>query len=358
MKKLIKPKALKKGDLIATVSLSWGGAAEFPQRYEQGKKQFEEAFGVKIVEMKNSHKSAKELYENPKLRLDDFMEAFLNPQVSAVLCNIGGNDTIRLLRLMTEEHFEIIRNNPKVFLGMSDTTSNHLMCYKAGIGSFYSACNMFGYAENGGIPQYMIENTKKTLFLTEPVGVLPESSEFIVEKVNWGSESVIRQRTPSSPWRYIQGRKKVQGRLIGGCFDSLMMCINGTSLFPSLDDFEGSILFLENSEEMPSPEVVSYFLRTLGVMGILEKLSGILFARPGGEFKQKEEAEKQKWLNKYEAFDDVFLKICKEFDCSHLPIVTHMDFGHTVPQLVLPYGILTEIDPIHKQVNLLEPAVL
>ena len=35
MKNLIKPKALKAGDLVATISLSWGGASTFPHRYEQ-----------------------------------------------------------------------------------------------------------------------------------------------------------------------------------------------------------------------------------------------------------------------------------------------------------------------------------
>jgi len=41
-----------------------------------------------------------------------------------------------------------------------------------------------------------------------------------------------------------------------------------------------------------------------------------------------------------------------------MPIVTNMDFGHTVPQILLPYGILTEIDPVNKTVSILESAVL
>lgn len=359
MKTLIKPKALQQGDSVATISLSWGGAGEYKERYDQGKQQFEEAFGVSIVETKHSLCGAEDIYNHPEWRLADFMDAFENPEIKAILCNIGGNDTIRLLRHMTDKHFQIIHDNPKIFLGMSDTTVNHLMCYKAGLGSFYSPCTMFGYAENGGIPNFMTENTKKVLFEKNAIGILPESKEYLIDRIYWSksSNSMVRPRTPSTPWRYIQGNKIAKGRLIGGCFDSLMECINGTSLFPSIEDFEGSILFLETSEDFPSPTLVSYFLRTLGAMGILERINGILFARPGGDFLLEEKEEKKHWLAQYEKFDEVFIKICKEYDCQNLPIVTNMDFGHTLPQLILPYGVLAEINPNKKTVSILESAV-
>ena len=45
MRRLIKPCALHPGDRVAAISLSWGGAGLYPERYEQGKRQFEEAFG-------------------------------------------------------------------------------------------------------------------------------------------------------------------------------------------------------------------------------------------------------------------------------------------------------------------------
>ncbi|WP_317224512.1 hypothetical protein [Flavobacterium covae] len=51
---LIKPKLLKKGDKVATISLSWGGAGEIPYRYEQGKRQIQEVFGLEVVETKNA----------------------------------------------------------------------------------------------------------------------------------------------------------------------------------------------------------------------------------------------------------------------------------------------------------------
>ena len=54
---MIKPKKLKQGDKVATISLSWGGAGDIPYRYEAGKKQLQDKFGLQVVETKNALKS-------------------------------------------------------------------------------------------------------------------------------------------------------------------------------------------------------------------------------------------------------------------------------------------------------------
>ena len=357
MKQLIKPKALQPGDTIASISLSAGLAGMFPKRYQQGVKQIEEVFGIKVIPTPHALCSDDEIYNHPDWRLEDLMWAFENSEVKGILTNIGGDDTLRLLPLMTEKHFEILHDNPKIFLGFSDTTVNHMMCVKAGLTSFYSPPLMIGYAENAGIPEIMIENTKKTLFSTQSVGVLPESKEFIVEYVEWDIENAPkRKRIPATPWRYVQGDKAVSGPLIGGCTDVLMNTIIGTSLWPDLDDFNGAVLFLENSEERPSADWLLYWIRNLGAQGILERISGILFARPGsGCFKSQEDQDN--WLQQYPEFDKAILKGLKEFGRTDLPVVTNMDFGHTIPQLILPYGVKAEINPNKKTVSLLENGV-
>lgn len=89
---MIKPKKLQKGDTVATISLSWGGAGdkEFRHRYEIGKKRIEENFGLKVIEMPNSLKGSEYLYKNPQARADDMMEAFLNNNIKGIISNIGG----------------------------------------------------------------------------------------------------------------------------------------------------------------------------------------------------------------------------------------------------------------------------
>ncbi len=358
MQKLLKPKALKQGDKVASVSLSWGGAGVFRAFYQKAKKQFETTFDVRLVEMPHTLDTPQELYDNPAYRLDDLMQAFLDPSVRAILCTIGGDDTIRLLSHMTDKHFDIIRKNPKIFLGMSDTTVNHFMCLKAGLSSFYGPSLMYGYAEPDGVPELTRLNTLQTLFNAQPIGILQESQTYRVERFDWAQDNPQTPAKLSSPHsKYIQGRKSATGRLIGGCMEVLNM-INGTPLWPNLDQWQDTILFLETSEEMPPASQLLYFLRNLGAQGVLDKLQGILFARPGGDFAPDQQQEQAQWLAHFGDYDKALLQALAEFERSDIPVVTHMDFGHTVPQNILPYGVLCEIDPVQKRVAILESAVV
>lgn len=83
-----------------------------------------------------------------------------------------------------------------------------------------------------------------------------------------------------------------------------------------------------------------------------------MFARPGGEFKRDEQVQKQKWIEGYKRFDDIILKAVKEYGRTDIPVVTNMNFGHTIPQFILPYGANTEINPENKTVSILESAVI
>ncbi len=55
---MIKPPKLLPGDIVATISLSWGGALTFPQRYLAGKQQLQDTFGLQVVESRYALKDA------------------------------------------------------------------------------------------------------------------------------------------------------------------------------------------------------------------------------------------------------------------------------------------------------------
>ena len=133
---MIKPKALKRGDTVAIVSLSSGMGGEKPliHRYYTGIKRLESVFGLHVITMPNALKGSEYLYNHPELRAQDLMQAFKDTNIRAIICMIGGDDTIRLLPYID---YQIIRDNPKIFMGYSDTTANHLMLYKAGVVSFH-----------------------------------------------------------------------------------------------------------------------------------------------------------------------------------------------------------------------------
>jgi muramoyltetrapeptide carboxypeptidase LdcA involved in peptidoglycan recycling len=349
MQQLIKPKKIQKGDKVATVSLSWGGPSVFPHKYEAGVKQLEEAFGVEVVTMKHTLKPAEFLYNNPKARAEDLMHAFKDPEIKGIFCTIGGDDTIRLLPYID---FDVIKNNPKIFIGYSDTTTNNFMCMKAGLSSFYGPSIMSGFGENGGIPEYTEEFIRKALFETGDIGeVYPSKEGWTVEFLDWenpDNQNIKRKRIPTK-WNWLQGASSVQGHLIGGCAEVLEM-IKGTEIWPSLDDFRDAILFLETSEDAPSPELLKYWLRNYGATGVLDAINGIIVARPGGD-KQDPKVD-------FPKYDEVVKAVLKEYDREDMPVITQMDFGHTDPMFTIPFGAKATIDCKRKKFSIDEPGVV
>lgn len=346
---MIKPQKLCPGDKIATISLSWGGAGTFPHRYEAGKQQLEEQFRLIVTETPHALKEAIWLQKHPQARADDLMAAFVDPSIKAIISTIGGDDSIRLLPYLD---LEVIRSNPKIFMGYSDTTITHMACFKAGLVSFYGPAIMTGFAENRGMFSYLIEAVHQTLFSAQPLGpISPNQEEWTVEPLSWAdpkNQSRLRQRFPSNGWKFIQGKGIQRGPLIGGCIEVLDW-LRGTPFWPTPSMWQDAILFLETSEDAPPPIAVKYYLRTYAALGILEKLSGILFGRPGGNIAPE----------KFRDYDDVLREIVtEEAGLPDLPIITHMDFGHTEPMFVLPYGIQAEIDCDTQQFAITENAVV
>ena len=88
-------------------------------------------------------------------------------------------------------------------------------------------------------------------------------------------------------------------------------------------------------------------LRVYAAQGILSRLSGILMGRPGGQIPPCE-------FPKYDAVQKV---VVEEEGLDHLPIVTRMDFGHTDPMFILPYGITAQIDCEQRKFFIVENAV-
>lgn len=344
-----KPKVLKAGDRVAAISLSWGGAGAFPHRYEAGKKQFEEEFGVDVVETRHALKDPGWLATHPQARASDLMEAFSDPSISGIISIIGGEDSIRLL-----PHIDVgvIRDNPKVFMGYSDTTVSHLACFRAGLVSFYGPAFMSGFAENVGMFPYMIEAVRNACFRAASIGVIePNRDRWTAERLSWAdpkNQEQQRSLNPSDGWRFLQGKGVTQGHLIGGCIEVLEW-LRGTSVWPQPADFNGAILFLETSEEAPPPSAVARALRTYASMGILSTLSGILFGRPGGGVPTEH----------FVAYDEAILQVVSEEEgLLDLPVVTNMDFGHTDPMFVLPYGVMAQIDCDNRRLEVLESAVV
>ncbi len=346
---MIKPSKLKAGDTVATVSLSWGGPGTFPHRYQAGKEQLEQTFGVKVVEMQHTLKSAEWLYKNPRARAEDFMAAILDPSIKAIISTIGGDDSVRILPFLD---LDVIHSNPKIFLGYSDTTATHFALYKAGLISFYGPSIMAGFGENGGIMPYMGHSVRKTLFENEKIGVVPRNADgWTTHHLDWSvPDNQYIKRTlqlPTGPV-LLQGAGRATGHLLGGCIEVLEM-LKATPYWPTAEQWEGAILFIETSEDMPPLNHFKYWIRNYGAQGILHSINGILFGRPGGNIPFEQ-------IGKY---DEALLQVIRdEFGLFDLPILSQMDFGHSDPIFIIPYGLQAEINCDDHSFSILENAVV
>ena len=345
---MLKPRKLQPGDRVATVSLSWGGAGTYPHRYEAGKRQLQDEFGLQVVEMPHTLCGADWLSRNPRARAEDLMLAFSDDSIKAVISTIGGDDSIRILPYLD---LEVLRSNPKIFLGYSDSTITHLACLKAGITSFYGPSIMAGFAENSGLFPYMVDSVRRIIFSSAPIGeILPNASGWTVERLDWANpahQSHKRKLNPTRGWNFLQGCEVHRGHLIGGCIEVLDW-LRGTNFWPETSMWRGAILFIETSEDKPTPDDVIYYLRTYAALGILNSLAGILFGRPGGGVP----------VEQFEEYDQAIHQVVDEEEgLGDLPVITQMDFGHTDPMFVLPYGIQAEIDCERQKFSILESAV-
>jgi len=343
---LAKPRRLRAGDRVAVVTPCWGGPAQFPDRDEAGRQYLATAFGVEIVEMPHARRDDAWLYANPDARAADLMQAFADPSISAIIASTGGDDAIRLI---PHVDLAVIRANPKIFLGYSDPTVLHFGCLKAGLGSFYGPAIMSGFAENGGMSPLSEQSFRETACRAVSIGVLPPNREgWTDEHLAWSdpaNQKRLRRRTPSQGIRTLRGQGCRRGHLLGGCAESLEF-LKGSPWWPPAEHWDGAILFYETSEEAPSARQVLRWLRNFAAQGILQRLAGILLARPAGMDAAQRAAQ-----------HDAVLKALDESGLTDLPVLADLDFGHTDPILTLPYGASAEIDCAAATLRILDAAV-
>lgn len=331
---LIRPRKLTRGDRIAVVTPSWGGPGTFPERYAAGKLQLQEAFGVEVIEMPHTLAPADWVKHNPAARARDVMDAFADSSISGIIASIGGDDSIRLLPYID---LDVIHNNPKVFLGFSDTTALHFACHAAGLVSFYGPSIMAGIAENGGMHSLTQNSLRKTLFESAPVGVIEANTEgWTTEHLSWADPALQSQRRklqPPSPPRILQGEGIATGHLLGGCAEVLEM-LKGTQWWPPRSSWHNAILVYETSEDSPPADFIRYWFRNYAAQGILKSLAGILLARP----------DPGKNPDYRQQIESAIMDVLTEEGLTNLPVLSGLDFGHTQPMLTLPLGAPAQIN--------------
>lgn len=339
MHPLRKPKKLQEGDTVAAISISGGraGDADMLERYQTGKKRLEAIFGLKVTETPHALSGSEYLYRNPKARADDLHQALLDPNIKAIIANMGGDDSYRLLPFID---YGLIAQNPKIYLGYSDISSSHNMFTYAGVSSFYGPNLLTPIAQPAELDPYTEKWLRKVLFTNEPIGQIEPCPAWTgIEWTKTKASDIQWHKNPG--YELLQGKGKVSGRLLGGCGGPLRQ-IMGSPVFPTVEMWKDSILFLEFLAPYGgnSALYMLHELRAFAAAGIFRLAKGMICPALSDDAK----AVLRKVMREEEGLDD-------------FPILVNVDFGHRTPMTVLPIGALAEIDCENRTFSILESGV-
>ncbi|WP_197524376.1 S66 peptidase family protein [Novosphingobium resinovorum] len=252
-------------------------------------------------------------------RAGDLKVMFADEGVRAIMAVRGGWGSARLLPLLD---FAAIRKSPKLFTGFSDNTALCLALARAGVVSIHGPTAATSW------PPASWESFRQLAF----EGAMPTYAVPSYAGPNLGG------RGPAV--RTFRGGK-ARGRLIGGNL-AVLSALVGTAYLP---DFDGAILFLEETNE--AEYRIDRMLTQLALAGLLERLAGVVFGQcthcenPDGGFSN---------FTVYEVLDQRFASL-------GVPAFQGLMIGHVGGQISVPEGAMAEIDADAGTLRLLEPAV-
>jgi muramoyltetrapeptide carboxypeptidase len=317
-KKLRKPTRLKIGDTIALVT---PGSYITKQEKDTAVSNLRSlGFNVTYSErlmQKNGYFSATD-----KERAADINEMFGRKDVHGIICARGGYGCARILPYLD---FELIRKNPKPFIGFSDVTAIHYAVYK------YSNLVTFdGIVASSDLSQFSKNCFKKVL--------LEPSDKLLLEN--------SKSQNNYNPYGIsIISEGRAEGELIGGNL-SIVTSMIGTKYDV---DFSGKIIFLE--EFIEEPYRIDRMLTQMLQAGKFKDVAGIAL----GVFKLCEPSKTNP------AFIGSFslMEVLKDrLGNLGVPVIYGLSFGHIADKFTLPVGITAELSTEAKQLKLLEAGVL
>jgi len=316
----IKPKKLKQGDMVGIVSPSSPIPEELKKQFYEGVRVLEEEFGLRV---KYTERVFDKYFYNAgtrEARIKEFNEVWADPEVKMVLMSIGGYTANHLLDGID---YEMIKNNPKIFAGISDgTTLLNPIFAKTGLITYHGPDLLFTFGQS--ITTQIKENIKQT-FLADfaPAEIKLEPNK------NWQHQENPEIENPG--WQTVRSGK-AEGILVGGHIG----CICDLMTAGYAPDFQDKILILEGTEE--DYETDSQLTR-LKLAGVFEKINGVIL----GWF----EDFPGQGYDKRRPVRDIILEVTKGYD---FPILEISDLGHNVENYIFPIGTKAKIDADKKEI--------
>ncbi|WP_244834957.1 LD-carboxypeptidase [Clostridium sp. BJN0001] len=292
---MIKPNILKKGDKVGIIAPS---SPVLEERIKPSIKAAED-MGLKIVLGKSVLSHRRYLAGTDEIRANDINMMFEDKSIKGIFAIRGGYGAGRILNMLK---YEMIKKNPKVFVGYSDITALHI--------ALNQKCN----------------------FITYHSPML--SSEFIKDKDDYTYDSFknnifnedkkeIEIQNPDKVQLKSMNLGSAEGMLIGGNL-SVITSLIGTEY--EIDTKE-KILFLEEVSE--EPYKIDRMLNQLKLSEKLDDAKGIIL----GQFVNCKGKDKYSLIK----------TLCDYFKDLKKPVIYNLMCGHKKPTMTLKMGTVYKI---------------
>lgn len=315
--KVLKAKGLKKGDTIGLVA---PGYAIKPEILEEAKQTLIN-MGFKPVHTNRILKNHGYFSNTDQERVADLHEMFANKKIDAILCARGGYGCTRIMHMID---YDLIRKNPKVFIGFSDITALLNGIYQeTGLVTFHGPV---GSTIND---PYSIDQLQNVVMKTKRLPTIT-NIDIRQQQEYYKPEFERYSITPGT----------ANGKLIGGSL-TLVASLMGTA---HELDFTNALVFLEDIEE--APYRIDRMLTQLIQGKTFKNAAGLIL----GVFKGCDSEPDPSTFT----LKEVILDRIKPLG---IPAAYGMTFGHIENNFTLPVGINAQFDADKMTLKLLEKAV-
>jgi muramoyltetrapeptide carboxypeptidase len=315
--RLLKPRALKRGDLVALIAP--GGHVD-DKLIERSVRNLED-FGLRVRTSANIRAARGNFGGTIAERLDDLHAMFADREVAALWPVRGGSGCAQLLPHI---RYGLVRRHPKILVGYSDITALHLGLFRrAGLVSFH------GPVASSTFSDYSKANLEAALMRPEAGHVMRLAEENLAKAA---TEAHYQPRDFS--------RGVAEGRLVGGNL-SVVAALAGT---PYAAEFGKRLLFLEDTGE--APYRIDRMLTQLNQSIGFKRAAGVML----GVFTRCEAKDGEASLSLAETIEEHLAPL-------KVPAASGYSFGHIAHQYTLPVGVRARMDTRERTLTLLEAAV-
>ena len=334
---LLRPAKAAPGDRVAVLSPSFAAPTAGLAVHEQALRRLEEVTGLVPVE----YPTTRRLDATPTDRAADLNAAFGDPEIRAVLATIGGDDQVTVIPHLDPD---LVRRDPKPFLGYSDNTNLLSWLWSNGVASFHGGSTQVHLGPGPAVDEIHAASLRAAL-LTGGRLEITEPGESEDVGLPWDDPAALTTygaREPTEPWTWAGPARSVTGRTWGGCLEVLQWILTAGRFPDDPGVLEGGVLLLEASEDLTPAREIGYILRSLGERGLLAAVDAVVVSRPPTSTLELVPSPEQRAARRAEQ-REVAVETVQRYHPEAV-VVVGVPFGHTKPQWILPYGGLLTVD--------------